>query len=148
MKSFKQLLSEAAIAGKSPDEMALPYSNQLAQHVNVKEVPPGSNRSPEIDRYLKTAGGLNNEAQYDETGRGYAWCMAFVYTMFDDFCKKLGLSNPLPKTAGVLKHWRKADPALKISVASARSNPSLVKPGQIFFLVTNNVRTNRKCNYL
>lgn len=140
MKSFKQLLNEAAITGKSPDEMALPYSNQLAQHVNVKEVPPGSNRSPEIDRYLKTSAGLDNEAQYKRKGRGYAWCMAFVYTMFDDFCKKLGLPNPLPKTAGVLKHWRKADPALKISVASARSNPSLVKPGQIFFLVTDKAK--------
>ena len=88
MKSFKQLLNEAAITGKSPDEMALPYSNQLAQHVNVKEVPPGSNRSPEIDRYLKTSAGLDNEAQYKRKGRGYAWCMAFVYTMFDDFCSR------------------------------------------------------------
>lgn len=150
MKSFKQLLSEAAIAGKSPDEMALPYSNQLAQHVNVKEVPPGSNRSPEIDRYLKTSAGLDNEKEYQKTkynkqgkpyNRGYAWCMAFVYTMFDDFCKKLGLPNPLPKTAGVLSHWRKADSNLKISASQARSNPSLVKPGQIFFLETNRAKS-------
>src|SRR6056300_335492 len=140
MKSFKQLLNEAAITGKSPDEMALPYSNQLAQHVTVKEVPPGSNRSPEIDRYLKLTG-LNNEAQYKRKGTGYAWCMAFVYAMFDDFCNKMGLPNPLPKTAGVLKHWSKADPSLKISASQARSNPSLVKPGQIFFLETNKAKS-------
>lgn len=139
MKSFNQLLKEASITGETPDKMALPYSNTLAQHVNVKEIPKGSNYSPEINRYLKNTG-LDNEKKYRETGKGYAWCMAFVYTMFDDFVKKLGLSNPLPKTAGVLKHWRKADPNLKIPVSEARKDPSLVKPGQIFFLETNKAK--------
>jgi predicted chitinase/peptidoglycan hydrolase-like protein with peptidoglycan-binding domain len=141
MKSFKKLLKEATISGKEPDVMALPYSNTLAQNVNVREVPKGSNYGKEVTRYLKTTG-LDNEwryrtTQYDKkTGkpynRGYAWCMAFVYTMFDDFVKKLGLSNPLPKTAGVLKHWNRADSNLKINIAEARTNPSIVKPGQIF----------------
>ncbi len=128
MKSFKQLLNEAAITGKEPDEMALPYSNQLAQHVNVKEKPPGSNRSPEIDRYFDLVG-LDNRKKGNN---GYPWCAAFVYAMFDDFCKELGLTNPVVKTAGVMKHWNRADSSLKIPIASARNNPSSVKPGQVF----------------
>jgi peptidoglycan hydrolase-like protein with peptidoglycan-binding domain len=140
MKSFKQLLNEAAITGKKPDEMALPYSNQLVQHKDVKEIPSGSNRSPEIDRYLKLTG-LDNEARFKKKGVGYPWCMAFVYAMFDDFCNKMGLPNPLPKTAGVLSHWSRADSSLKISASEARSNPSLVKPGQIFFLETNRAKS-------
>ena len=131
MKSFKQLLNEAAITGKKPDEMALPYSNQLVQHKDVKEIPSGSNRSPEIDRYLKLTG-LNNVNKYEKDGIGYPWCMAFVYAMFDDFVNKLGLTNPLPKTAGVLNHWKRADSNLKISIAEARKDPNLVKPGQVF----------------
>ena len=111
--------------------MGLPYANTLAQNVNVKEKPSGSNRSPEIDRYLKLTG-LNNVNKYERDGAGYPWCMAFVYAMFDDFVNKLGLANPLPKTAGVLNHWNKADSNLKINIAEARANPSIVKPGQIF----------------
>lgn len=141
MKSFKKLL-EASITGKTPDTMALPYSNTLAQNVNTKEIPSGSNYGKEVTRYLKTTG-LDNEREYKKTKynkkgkpyhRGYAWCMAFVYTMFDDFVKKLGLPNPLPKTARVLSHWSKADPSLKIPVSEARKDPSLVKPGQVFFI--------------
>ena len=148
MKSFKKLLREASITGKEPDVMALPYSNTLAQNVNVKEIPKGSNYGKEVTRYLKTTG-LDNEKEYRKTkynkkgepyNQGYAWCMAFVYTMFDDFVKKLGLSNPLPKTAGVLNHWDRADSSLKIPASVARKDPSLVKPGQIFFLETNKAK--------
>lgn len=130
MKSLKNLLNEASISG-DPDKMGLPYANTLAQHVNVTEIPSGSNRSPEIDRYLKLTG-LNNVSQYEKKGVGYPWCMAFVYAMFDDFVNSLGLPNPLPKTAAVMKHWNKADLNLKISIGEARTNPSLVKPGQVF----------------
>ena len=127
MKSFRDILNEEIIQG-DPDEMALPYADTLAQNVNVREIPSGSNRSPEIDRYFDIVG-LNNRNKGND---GYPWCMAFVYAMFNDFTKKLGLKNPLVKTAGVMKHWNKADSSLKIPVSNARKNPSLVKPGQVF----------------
>ena len=148
MKYIKTLISyitEAAITGKDPDAIGLPYANTLASNVNVKEIPSGSNTSPEIDRYLKTAGLPNNQAEYAKTkyrkksGKpyhaGYAWCAAFVYTMFDDFCKKINVANPVVKTARVASLWSKADSSLKISISEARKYPNLVKPGQIFIML-------------
>jgi len=100
------------------------FADILSKNAKVKERPKGSNRGPEVDRYVKTAG-LNPE-------NGYPWCMAFVYTMFDDFTRKMSIKNPLIKTAGVLDHWNNADRSLKININDIRSNPSLMKPGQIF----------------
>lgn len=127
MKSLREILNEDSIEGK-PDQMAIPYADTLAQNVNVREIPAGSNRSPEIDRYFDLVG-LNNRKKGNN---GYPWCAAFVYAMFHDFCKKLGLKNPVIKTAGVMSHWNKADSSLKIPISKARSNPSLIKPGQVF----------------
>ncbi len=127
MKSLREILNEDSIEGK-PDQMAVPYADTLAQNVNVREIPAGSNRSPEIDRYFDLVG-LNNRKKGNN---GYPWCAAFVYAMFDDFCKKLGLKNPVVKTAGVMSHWNKADSDLKIPISRVRNNPSLVKPGQVF----------------
>jgi len=100
------------------------FADILSKNANVKEQPKGSNRGPDVDRYVKTTG-LNPE-------NGYPWCMAFVYTMFDDFTSKMSIKNPLIKTAGVLNHWNKADRSLKININDIRNNPSLMKPGQIF----------------
>lgn len=127
MRSFREILSEAAING-DPDQMAVPYADTLAKNVNVREIPSGSNRSKEIDRYFDLVG-LDNRAMGN---KGYPWCAAFVYAMFDDFCKEMGVKNPVVRTAGVLKHWNRADASLKIPISKARSNPSLVKPGQVF----------------
>lgn len=145
MKHIKTLISyikEAAITGKDPDAMGLPYANTLASNVNIKEIPSGSNRSTEIDRYFDLVG-LDNEGHYNsinsKTGKpfnqGYPWCAAFVYAMFDDFCKKIGVVNPLVKTASVSSSWSKADSSLKISISEARKDPNLVKPGQIFIML-------------
>ena len=84
------------------------FADILSKNAKVKERPKGSNRGPEVDRYVKTAG-LNPE-------NGYPWCMAFVYTMFDDFTRKMSIKNPLIKTAGVLDHWNNADRSLKINI--------------------------------
>ncbi len=100
------------------------FADVLSNNSNVKEKPTGSNRGPEVDRYVKTVG-------LDPEGK-YPWCMAFIYTMFDDFTNKMRIPNPLIKTAGVLDHWKKADDDLKIGIDSIRSNPNQMKPGQIF----------------
>ena len=124
IKSFLSFnrINEAAIAADTK------FADILATNVNVKEVPRGSNRGTEIDEYFDKVG-LNNRKKRK---RGYPWCAAFVYAMFDDFVDKLGVANPVVKTAGVMKHWRKADPNLKIGIKDARKDPSLVKPGQVF----------------
>lgn len=61
---------------------------------------------------------------------GQPWCMAFVYYIFDEFSKKMGVKNPVYKTGSVLQEWEKTG-GKKITAAEARSNFSLVKPGQI-----------------
>ena len=145
MKHIKTLISyitEAAITGKDPDVIGLPYANTLASNVNVKEIPSGSNRSTEIDRYFDLVG-LDNEGHYNsinsKTGkpfnRGYPWCAAFVYSMFNDFCKSIGVANPVVKTARVASLWSKADSSLKIPISEARKDPNIVKPGQIFIML-------------
>lgn len=45
-----------------------------------------------VERFLRMVG----------LGKGYAWCMAFIYTVFSEAAKTLNSSSPVPKTAGVL----------------------------------------------
>ena len=71
--------------------------------IGVQEVPKGSNAGPEVEIYLKSVG----------LGKGYAWCMAFVYWVTNESAKKLGIVNPLLKTAGVLNQWNKR-PVLRV----------------------------------
>jgi hypothetical protein len=42
------------------------------EYLGVREVPPRSNRGPQVDRFIRVGGGLDPE------GNHYAWCAAFV----------------------------------------------------------------------
>jgi peptidoglycan hydrolase-like protein with peptidoglycan-binding domain len=99
--------------------------------VGVMEEPPGSNRGPRVDEYLRTVG-------LDPAAGSYAWCAAFVYWCFGKGAATAGKRNPLPRTAGALNLWRGAGAAgaRQISPAEAQATPSLVRPGQIFVLST------------
>jgi len=84
--------------------------------IDIRE--EGTNGGPEVSRYLKSVG----------LGPGYAWCMAFVYWCVNVACKRLELSNPLVKTAGVLDQWNRT---------TLRKIPKIdrsVKPGDIFII--------------
>lgn len=124
LKSFSEFLSEAQISLKNPDAAGDVLSDILAKNRDVKEQPKGSNRGPEVEAYLKSTG----------LGKGYPWCMAFVYYIFNELSKKLGTPNPLPKTAGVMSHWTKAPQENKIKIDDVRRDINLLRPGQIFFL--------------
>lgn len=56
------------------------------------------NDGEEVEAYLKSTG----------LGKGYPWCMAYVYWGFQNAATQLGRKNPVPKTAGVLDCWQKA----------------------------------------
>lgn len=62
------------------------------KQLGVKEKPIGSNSGPEVEIYLKSVG----------LGKGYSWCMAFIYWVVNEAAKKCNVPNPLKKTAGVL----------------------------------------------
>lgn len=89
--------------------------------IGVMEKPPGSNRGPEVEAYLKSTG----------LGGGNFWCMAFVHWCFRE---ANGATNPFPKTAGCLDAWNRVGPSRQLSKLAARANPALVKPGMVFIL--------------
>jgi hypothetical protein len=131
-------VSWAALFPDAPPPPSRPVPPLLAAaldaargQVGVLEVPPGSNRGPRVDEYLRAAG-------LDPAGGSYAWCAAFVYWCFGKGAAATGRANPLPKTAGALALWRRAGAAgaRQISASEAKATPSLVRPGQIFVLAT------------
>lgn len=99
--------------------------------VGTREVPPGSNRGPVVDAFIRSVG-------LDPVGHSYPWCAAFIYYCFQQAATALGVANPVIRTAGALDHWnRAAKPLLprRITAIAARKNPELVKPGVIGILL-------------
>lgn len=64
-------------------------------HVREKT---GNNDGKEVEEYLRSVG----------LGKGYAWCMAFVFHGFQKSADDLKVKNLVPKTAGVMDCYRKA----------------------------------------
>ncbi len=99
--------------------------------VGVMEDPPGSNRGPKVDEYLKSAG-------LDPSAGSFAWCAAFVYWSFSQAATRLGTPNPAIRTAGVLDHWKKAGQAgiTRLLAGQILDDLSLLKPGLVFVINT------------
>lgn len=118
------LFGHSKPAGTLIERMLAVASSQ----VGVSEVPPGSNRGPQIDLVLSSVG----------LQPGYAWCAAFVYWCFQQASKQTYKSNPCPKSAGVLNLWNLAgykESGLKrITSLEADDDHSLIKPGMQFLL--------------
>ena len=125
IKGFSDFVLEKTLSISNPDYAGDSFAKILNAQKEVKEEPKGSNKGKDVEKYLKSTG----------LGPGYPWCMAFVYSVFEELSKSLGTSNPLPRTAGVMNHWNSADKNLKIDIEKAKKDPSLIKPGQIFFMV-------------
>lgn len=68
-------------------------------YIGVRETT--RNRGPEVDGFLLDVG-------LDPTKGSYAWCAAFVFACFKRAANDLGIPNPVPRTAGVLKLWDRA----------------------------------------
>jgi len=97
--------------------------------IGVKETPPGSNRGPRVEEYLKSV----------HLGAGYAWCAAFVYWCFEQSSVGLNRVNPLPRTASCLDHWNKTN-GIKISSQKAIADPLLIEPGDIFIIRNHGIK--------
>ena len=129
----------AALFGRSSVPVPASASDPLlaavlafaASQLGVMEKPPGSNRGPEVDRYLRSVG-------LDPTRGSYPWCAAFVYYCFKQAAARLGCRNPAIRTASVLDHWSRAGQAgiTRVTAAAAHLNESLVKPGLVFLIDT------------
>lgn len=104
---------------------------KASSQVGVLESPLGSNRGPQVDKYILAAG-------LDPTKGSFAWCAAFLCWCYQEAAKDLGVANPMPKTAGVLALWNKSGEKglFRVSRALASQQPQLVTPGMFFFLDT------------
>jgi hypothetical protein len=118
LKSFSEFINETTIAASPADTGKL--ASILNKYVGKRE--EGNNAGEMVKTFLKSVG----------LGTGNPWCMAFVYAIFDEFCKGKGTVNPLFKTGSVLYFWSKVPPENQIKAADAVKDPSLVKPGQVF----------------
>jgi len=124
IKSFEDFLNEKQFDLSDPSTAGDVLAGVLAANRQVIEQPRGANSGTEVNRYLKSV----------DLKLGDPWCAAFVYYIFSELSKRLSQPNPLPKTGGVMKHWETAPADVKIKIADARTNPSLIKPGQIFIM--------------
>lgn len=86
---------------------------------NVREK-TGRNDGAAVETYLKSTG----------LGKGYSWCMAFVYWCYQNAADKLNVKNPLKKTAGVLDQWHSSPKDWQIW-ASSKNKPMV---GDIFIM--------------
>ena len=66
--------AEPAPAAPAPP-LAAAALDAARGEIGVREVPPGSNRGPKVDVYLRAVG-------LDPAAGCYAWCAAFVYWCF------------------------------------------------------------------
>lgn len=128
-------LTWAALFGPSslPGTIDAPLSRLLqttlavaASQIGVMEDPPGSNKGPEVDKYLKSVG----------LGPGYAWCAAFVYWVFEKAATTLEVINPVIQTASVLAHWNQAGRKgiTRLLPNEMQEDFSLITPGLIFVI--------------
>jgi hypothetical protein len=128
--TWEALFGEAAVP--SSDTPTAPLLAQVLvtaaaeEAKGVREVPPNSNRGPQVDVYLQRAG----------VSPGLSWCCAFVYFCFDETANSLNVANPMVRTAGCLDHWNRAPArgARRVMAAQAVSNPELVRAGMIFVM--------------
>lgn len=105
--------------------------NVAVTQIGVMESPVGSNRGPEVDRYLQSVG-------IDPAISPSPWCAAFVHWCFATVSEAQGRSNPCPRTASALQIWRLAGMhgCRRISQATAIEEPDQVVPGCVFVIDT------------
>lgn len=134
----------AALFSEAPEPAPIPVSappSDLLRRVveiaaaeeadHIREQPPGSNRGPRVDEYLRAAG-------LDPANGSYAWCAAFVVWCFEKAARAAGHASPVPRTAGVHDMWQKAGRAglRRIPYDVATGDPGLIQPGHVFFIDT------------
>jgi len=124
--TFTEFINEASFALNDPERAGEEMARIISATKDVKEQPPGSNRGQEVDQYIKITG-------LDPAGK-FPWCQSYVYWVLDQLSKKLGVTNPAPKTAVVKSSWDQAPQENKLAIAEARAKPELVRPGMIFVM--------------
>jgi hypothetical protein len=119
IKLFSEFINEFdEFKLSNPSSGGSELSKVLVQNKSGVEV--GSNSGPFVNKVQQSVGITD----------GQPWCMAFIYYVFNEFSKKMVITNPVIKTGGVMEQWNKTG-GKKITAQQAKSDFSLVKPGQI-----------------
>lgn len=84
----------------------------------VSESPKHDNSGPVVEQYLASVG----------LGKGYPWCMAFVYWCVNQAANMLATTNPLVKTGGVMRQWNET------KLPKLPKTSKEVKSGDIFIM--------------
>lgn len=93
---------------------------------NVREIPSGSNRGPDVEKYLTSVG----------RNPGDAWCAVFVYWCVEKASLSLGMANPLMKTGRVASMWNDAVKRNSvITLDDVRAGNADIPPGAIYCAV-------------
>lgn len=118
LKSFNEFINEDEFKLNDPAKDGEDLAKIISNNLSAKEV--GNNSGSDVNKFQRSVG----------ISDGQPWCMAFIFYIFEEFSKKLGITNPVYKTGSTLEEWEKTR-GKKITADQARSNFSLVKPGQI-----------------
>ena len=125
------LFGEASlpVAAAAPTALLAKVVETAGAEEGVMEEPPGSNRGPRVDQYIRAAG-LN------PASASFAWCACFVYWSFRESSRAMGVDNPMIKTAGVMDLWNKAGAAgvERLSAQQAQGEPKRIVPGLVFIM--------------
>ncbi|WP_199118708.1 CHAP domain-containing protein [Pedobacter sp. ASV28] len=76
-------------------EQMVDWIKTAQSQIGVQEFPKGSNSGKQVEIYLNSVG----------LGKGYAWCMAFIYWCVLQTYNKTGAKTPLKRTGGVRDQW-------------------------------------------
>lgn len=91
--TFAQMFPPVVINGSTLKDRAEQYA--LSKE-GVMEA-TGQNDGPEVETFLASVG----------LGKGFSWCMAFMYWCTNRAAIDLGIKNPLVRTGGVLEQWHR-----------------------------------------
>ncbi len=126
--TLQYLVNETA--PETPEEKPIGVSlspNQLSRiiefagkEVGVTEEPIGSNKGQRVNEYLASIG----------LQPGLPWSTAFVYWVY----KQANAEAKLRKTGSLMELWNSLNPNERITQKEAMANPSLIQPGNLFFI--------------
>ena len=113
--TWERLQNPKPVPSGNPDNILDLIIRILLGQLYVREL-TGHNDGKEVEEYLKSVG----------LGKGYSYCMAFIYWGFMTACANLQKRNPLIRTGGVLAQWNSLGTKYRIF-----KDP---KPGDIFIM--------------
>ncbi len=119
--------SSIPVAAEAPTMLTKEVIAFATTQIGVLEQPLGSNKGPEVNKYLAAVG----------LDPGNFWCVAFTFFCYQQAASIVGIPNPHVKTAGVLDHWNKAKNlpgARRITTNDAIANPELITLGSLFII--------------